>query len=269
MLGYYSKLSSEVYDLDKPVGSSFGDVEYYAERLLECDGPVLEPAVGTGRMLIPLLEQGFDVDGFDMSTEMLEICWTNCSERGLDPLVFEASMETFDSERDYGAIIIPTGTFLLMHERESAIQALHNFFKHLLDGGKLIVDVMLPGNIELYRENVRTWTTPKGEVITVESKKVEVDWVKQYSVGQNRYEKWHAGSLVDTELERIPIRWYGIDEFKDLLEKVGFTDITVSADYEYGKTPSRPGQTVTFEAVANKSGGEHAGEKLIHQEDED
>lgn len=252
MLGYYSKLSSEVYDLDKPIGSSFGDVEYYAERLATCKGPVLEPAVGTGRMLIPLLERGFDVDGFDVSTEMLEICWTNCGERGLDPLIFEATMENFESERDYGSIILPTGTFLLMHEREASIQALQNFHAHLADGGKLIVDLFLPGNIELFKENVRSWTTPKGDVITLESKKVVVDWVKQYSIGQNRYEKWRDGSLVDTELERIPMRWYGVEEFKDMLEKIGFTDITVSADYEYGKAPTRPGQTITFEAVANK-----------------
>lgn len=32
MLGYYSKLSSEVYDIDKYVGLSFGEVEFYSDR---------------------------------------------------------------------------------------------------------------------------------------------------------------------------------------------------------------------------------------------
>ncbi|WP_244649064.1 hypothetical protein [Neoaquamicrobium sediminum] len=69
----YGKLASWVYDLDKPVGRSFGDVEYYLQRLAGCDGPVLEPAVGNGRILVPLLEAGLAVEGFDASEEMLFI----------------------------------------------------------------------------------------------------------------------------------------------------------------------------------------------------
>jgi len=67
MLGYYSKLSSEVYDLDKYIGRSFGGVEYYYDRLESCTGNILEPGVGNGRILIPLLEKGLAIDGFDVS----------------------------------------------------------------------------------------------------------------------------------------------------------------------------------------------------------
>ncbi len=55
MLGYYSKLSSEVYNLDKYIGRSFGDVEFYQARLEGCKGPILEPGVGTGRISSPFL----------------------------------------------------------------------------------------------------------------------------------------------------------------------------------------------------------------------
>lgn len=54
MLSYYGRLSSEVYDMDKPIGHSFGDVEFYMSRLESCGGRILEPATGTGRILIPL-----------------------------------------------------------------------------------------------------------------------------------------------------------------------------------------------------------------------
>ena len=67
MFSFYSKLSSEVYNIDKPVGYSFGDIEYYTDRLKNCNGKILEPATGTGRILIPLLQQGFKVEGFDVS----------------------------------------------------------------------------------------------------------------------------------------------------------------------------------------------------------
>jgi len=95
MLGYYNKLSSEVYDMDKYIGHSFGDVEFYSNRLAECKGEILEPGVGTGRILIPLLEKGLQVDGFDVSSEMLKICRNNCESRRLNPVLFEEQMESF------------------------------------------------------------------------------------------------------------------------------------------------------------------------------
>lgn len=249
MLGYYSSLSSEVYDLDKPIGSSFGDIEYYLERLASCKGRILEPATGTGRMLVPLLEKGHQVDGFDISEEMLEVCRTNCEERGLAPNLFNAKMESFSIEARYAAIVIPTGTFLLLHERENSLQALRNFYGHLETEGRLIVDLHVPSNIQLEKTLTRTWQAVNGDTLTVESKKIEVDWIQQYFVSQGRYERWRDGRLVETELERYPMRWYGVEEFKAILEKVGFNDISISAGYQFGQYPKNADSIITFEAM--------------------
>lgn len=67
----YGRLASWVYNLDKPVGRSFGDVEYYRQRLRDIDGPILEPAVGNGRIYVPLRESGVSIEGFDASDEIL------------------------------------------------------------------------------------------------------------------------------------------------------------------------------------------------------
>ena len=40
--------STEVYNLDKPVGHSYGEVGFYRDQLESCSGRVLEPAVGSG-----------------------------------------------------------------------------------------------------------------------------------------------------------------------------------------------------------------------------
>ncbi len=63
----YGALATEVYELDKPIGHSFGDVEYYIRQLSGVSGRILEPAAGTGRVLIPLLEAGFELEGLDSS----------------------------------------------------------------------------------------------------------------------------------------------------------------------------------------------------------
>ena len=49
----------------------------------EVKGKILEPAVGNGRILIPLLEKGLDVEGFDFSEDMLALLQKNCKERAL------------------------------------------------------------------------------------------------------------------------------------------------------------------------------------------
>lgn len=253
MLGYYSKLSSEVYDLDKYIGLSFRDIEFYSDRLAACEGHILEPGVGTGRILIPLLEKGLKVEGFDVSAEMLKICRRNCEKRGVIPTLFEESMESFSSDRKYEAIIVPTGTFLLLHERERSIQVLKNFYNHLSNGGRLIIDIFLQTDVTIGEGSIRTWETEDGDMITLETKIVEVDYISQHTISHNRYEKWRNGLLLQAELERFPLRWYGVEEFKLLLEQVGFEEIVISADYQYGQYPTKSDQTITFEAVVNKA----------------
>jgi hypothetical protein len=123
----YGTLASEVYELDKPIGHSFGDVEYYTRALAGTDGPVLEPAVGTGRMLIPLLQAGLQVEGYDVSLHMLAICRDHCAERGLDPVLHEASMTTFTAPGRYAAIVLPVGSFGLVTGWDAALTALGCF----------------------------------------------------------------------------------------------------------------------------------------------
>ncbi|MBM4570042.1 hypothetical protein GS489_06180 [Rhodococcus hoagii] len=49
----YGSLATLAYELDKPIGTSFGDVEFYLSRLQGVTCPVLEPAVGTGESSSP------------------------------------------------------------------------------------------------------------------------------------------------------------------------------------------------------------------------
>ena len=96
MFSFYSTLCTELYDYTKPVGYSLnGDIEYYEERLKNCRGRILEAAVGSGRVIIPLLEAGFTVDGIDYSPEMLESCRIRCKERGLHLIYMKEAYNNF------------------------------------------------------------------------------------------------------------------------------------------------------------------------------
>jgi SAM-dependent methyltransferase len=140
----YGTLATEVYELDKPIGRSFTDVEYYTGLLADVSGRILEPASGTGRVLIPLLEAGHQVEGIERSPQMLACCRQHCRDRGLDPVLREADMTVFVRLAAYEAVIIPAGSIALLNGRKAMLQALTCFRDSLVPGGRLFIDVPVP-----------------------------------------------------------------------------------------------------------------------------
>lgn len=249
---YYGELCTEVYDLTKEIGQSFsGDLEYYRDRLKHCKGRILEAMVGSGRIIIPLLESGLIIDGVDYSPEMLASCRQRCEERELATNLYESNLQELSLPDKYEAIIIPGGSFLLIEKREESLKALKRLYEHLQPGGRLMLDLFLPdSNFECGQfGGTSTFNLSNGDIITMEGKLVEADLYSQYKISYLKYEKWRDGELIQTELQRFALRWYGIEEFKLVLESVGFSDIVVSADFDYGKAPTNGKQIFVYEAV--------------------
>src|SRR5581483_1384210 len=93
----YGDMCAEVYVLDKPPGALF-DQTYYAQALSGVEGPILEAACGSGRLMIPLLEAGYDIRGFDRSESMLAQHRKACDARGLKPDLRWMTYEAFEYE---------------------------------------------------------------------------------------------------------------------------------------------------------------------------
>src|ERR1700722_11373646 len=96
----YRALCTEYYELDKPKAPEDA-LQCYLQYAEEAQGKILEPMRGTGRFLLPLLEKGYSVSGFDYSPHMLEICKKKCAAKGLKPILAEATFETFSSQEMY------------------------------------------------------------------------------------------------------------------------------------------------------------------------
>lgn len=243
----YGTLATEVYDLDKPIGHSFGDVEYYRRVLAGTSGPVLEPATGTGRMLIPLLEAGLQVEGLDTSPEMLAVCRRNCRDRGHDPVLREGDMTSFVQPGRYAAVIMPTGSVCLLDGSGALLKALACFRESLVASGRLIVDVVPPhlqagtGPMRHWRRDPFRWT--------MQTMHTEYDSAANQVTSFLRYEKWQDGALVATELQPFRLQYWSLGEFSELLARAGFTGISVSADYRDDCSPGPGSDVWTFQAT--------------------
>lgn len=250
MFSHYGPLCTTVYSLTKPIGSNLnGDVDYYIERLEGITGPILEIGVGTGRMLVPLLKSGFKMFGIDNSEYMLEQCRLNLTNENLPSTIFYGDFCQSQLTATYEAIIIPTSTFNLITDYDLAIQGLRHIYLSLKPGGRLILDLDMPFYPEVGEVQTAIYPLDGTSGITTEMKTLDIDWLDQLIVNHLKYDKWENGVLMASELQNFTLKWYGLNEFKNMLEKVGFTDITVSADYDYLAYPTDANQTITFEGI--------------------
>ena len=118
--------------------------------------PILEIGCGTGRVLIPLAQAGFEIVGVDNSPEMLAIGRERLRGAAASPgaalkaELIEADALSFDLGCRFGFAFIALNTFLHNLNQDSQLQTLRNAHKHLLPGGSLVID--LPPNDELMHQ---------------------------------------------------------------------------------------------------------------------
>lgn len=101
---------------------------------------MLDLACGTGRVLLPILSAGIDVDGCDISADMLQHCRARAAREGLRPTLFAQPMHAFSLPRTYRMIYI-CDSFGLGGSLENDLQALRRCHAHLAPGGALVLNV--------------------------------------------------------------------------------------------------------------------------------
>jgi SAM-dependent methyltransferase len=138
---YYNDFA-ELYD-EISMGLE-GELEFYLKETRKTKGKALEVACGTGRILLPLLEAGVDIEGFDLSIKMLEVLKKKAKKKNLKPKVWIADMRNFKCKKKYDMIIIPYRAFNHAESSEDQIKTLKNFKKHLKKGGRLILNFFYP-----------------------------------------------------------------------------------------------------------------------------
>lgn len=217
----YKSLCTEFYDLDKPAPPKDA-FECYLRFAEQARGPILEPMCGTGRFLIPLVEKGHKVAGFDTSPDMLKGCRKKCKDRGLTPELHEASFETFRTTSQYDLIYIPSGSFCHLLTSEQVSQALSWIADRLSANGKFVFEVE---TLKAVREPQGTWrgrwvTKPDGSIIMLN---VLSDYnpTTRIETGFFRYELWEQNAITKTEVEVFHVRHYEPFEMDTLLIQHG------------------------------------------------
>jgi SAM-dependent methyltransferase len=132
----------DVYDLvckDIPYG-----LDFYVALARAANGPVLDIACGTGRILLPCLQAGVDIEGLDLFEPMLKTMRAKAALSGLTPRLHQSDMSDWSLPRRFALVMIPFNAFIHNMTQESQIRCLELCREHLLRGGMVAFDTFFP-----------------------------------------------------------------------------------------------------------------------------
>jgi SAM-dependent methyltransferase len=114
------------------------------ERLAELAGagPVLEFAIGTGRVAIPLTERGIAVTGIELSRPMIEQLRRKVDEDAIAVVV--GDMASVRAPGEYALVYLVYNTISNLLTQAEQVACFHNAARHLTPGGRFVIELWVP-----------------------------------------------------------------------------------------------------------------------------
>ena len=127
------------------------DVGFYVECAVQSGGPVVELAVGTGRIAIPIAQAGVRVIGVDASPEMLEVARQASRAANVEELLDLRVGDVADPpvpER-VPLVVCPFRSLLHLEDEAAKLAALRAAHSLLEAGGRFVFDVFAPSREDI------------------------------------------------------------------------------------------------------------------------
>ena len=228
-LSTYLKLCTQYYDLEKHPHDAQA-LAFYMEQAKKIGGEILEPMCGTGRFLIPMMQAGLDIEGFDASPFMLEAL----HEKAPDARALLAFAQDFQPQKMYDFIFIPYGSWGLIIDQEQSLRALTILYECLKPGGKFILDIDTIFSLPLSQGSWHRALNRRsdGSYIALNTC-VQYDESAQIFSCACVYESMRDEKVELIEHEDFKQYLYRFDEFDVMLKHVGFSKIKKYQDHQY------------------------------------
>ena len=224
-----------------------GQEASYFRTMIDTFGqPALDLGCGTGRLLLPYLAAGLDVDGCDYSGDMLAQCQERATREGLLPHLYQQSTYELDLPRRYRTIFA-CGVVGLGGDRRLTMQAMGRCYEHLRPDGAFVFDYSprwndppawlsrlpevrhtLPDEWPSSGERERLADGCELELVV---RNIAMDPLEDVATRQIRARLWKEGALLQEEVHTQKVEDYSKHELVLMLERSGFHDIRLTGDY--------------------------------------
>lgn len=246
---------ADLYDHVVPYATR-GDVAFFVDEARAAAGPVLEVGCGTGRVLIPTARAGVEIAGLDGSAAMLARCraMLNAEPPHVRERVqlHEADMRDFALGRDFALVTLPFRPFQHLLTVDDQLACLHCIREHLVDGGRVILDLFNP-SLDFLVNRPTGVEMPEGPPVTLPDGRslertfrvVESNRFTQVNTVELIYYVTHADGRKDRRVHAFGMRYLFRYEAEHLLARAGFRVEQLYAGYDrspYGST--YPGELI-------------------------
>ncbi len=216
------------------------DLDMYQNYAELCGGRILELACGSGRVLLPLAQAGYELTGIDSSEAMLQIARQTLTEAGVAQrcTLLQQNIIDLKLEQKFRLAFIALGSFAHIVERQEQQKALAAVRAHLSRGATFIIDI---SNADArYMEELSgqvlhqgTWRQQDGTMLT--------HFVSPASASTRHllelthfYERHQQGGPVERTVATTYLYLFERSEIELLLEQAGFVVKDIYGDYELG-----------------------------------
>lgn len=209
---YFAGAIAEQYDAGSPemfephvLGPT---VDLLAE--LAGDGPVLELAVGTGRVALPLHDRGVAVYGIDLSADMVAQLRAKPGGEDIEVTIGDLASATVGPKGEFALAYLVFNTIANLTTQDAQVAAFQNAATHLRVGGTFVIEVGVP---DLQR-------LPPGETDVVFHRDADHVGVDELDVVTQRMVSHHYNRVGGHyELVSVPFRYVWPAEL-DLMARI-------------------------------------------------
>lgn len=228
--------------------------------------PALDLGCGTGRLLVPLLHAGIDVDGVDVSRDMLDWAARGAERTGRRPALTRQAFHELELTRTYRTIF-SCGSIGIGGNRTHDLEAMRRVRRHLEPGGAFVFNQNLmydtddparlawwlpahrPDLPRAWRDQPDRKVAADGDEFELDARVIEHDPLEAREVLEIRARLWRDGTMVAEEIGRLAENEYLVPELRLMLDVAGFSDIRVEGGYS-GRPATASDGMVVFVARA-------------------
>jgi SAM-dependent methyltransferase len=185
------------------------------------NGRALELAIGTGRVAIPLAQRGIPVTGIELSQAMIDQLRTKADETTIP--VIAGDMATTTAPGQYTLVYLIYNTVANLLTQAEQIQCCHNAARHLIPGGRFVIELWVPELRKLPPGQPATVRPAQPGYLVVDT----YDTLNQHVVSHH----FHFDDSKQARLFRTPHRYIWPAELDLMAQLAGFQLETRHADW--------------------------------------
>lgn len=248
----YTDLEAQLHDLfwnQEDVISELPLLEEFHAKKLS-----LEIGCGSGRLLLPLLQNGHPIDGVEISSDMTDLLAKTASEIELKPEIHTCDILQFKTEKTYERVSIPAFTCQLL-DRKGFAQTLRNIHDFTTQDGQLYFTSFIPwaeiaGELpegDWYEDHQAKLTDGSTALcktkFTINRLRQTLNRRHQYSLSGSAKKKQHRSTQ--------DLQWYTYPELCLLLESTGWQVKQLITDLDPSTAPHPDAHLLTIIATKN------------------